>query len=85
MVRNYRTAQVSQGSFRSNFSKHNFTQLSYFPNFSVHREDEILQAERGTPQLTEEPSPNYRTAPEYPKRTGVKYSKHNPNYRTAEQ
>jgi hypothetical protein len=60
-------------------------QLSYFPHYSVHGEDEILQAERGTPQLSEIPPANYRTAPEITKRKGVKNPKRNGNYRTAKK
>ena len=62
---------------KQNLAKCFQAQLSYFPNLSHARQDEILQAERGTPQLSKEPLANYRTAPEYSKHNAIEYSKQN--------
>lgn len=62
---------------KQNLAKCSQAQLSYFLDSSPSRQDEILQAECGSPHLSEEPSANYRTAPEYSKHNSPKYSKQN--------
>ena len=69
-------------SYCLDFSKQNLAkcfqaQFSYFQNLSHSRKDEILQAERGSPQFSKEPLSNYRTTPEYSKQNTPKYSKQN--------
>lgn len=69
-------------SYCLDFSKQNLAkcfqaQFSYFPTSSYISKHEIFQAERRSPQLSEEPLANYRTAPEYSKQNTIEYSKQN--------
>lgn len=57
-------------------------QLSYLSTFYIFTKHGFFQAQRGTPQCTEESPANFRTAPESPQQEGVDDPKHSTNYRT---